>query len=317
MAIASSHAMAQGTLPSNPPVGYIKLFFDGSGVLQSLNSSGVLAPIGGVASGDMSKAVYDPQNIGSDTFDRSNHTGTQSATTILQDATHRMVSDSQVSSWDNKEPAFAKSTAHNKDFAGSGTASTVAHSDHDHDSQYQVKSIPAEDTQIRIYNTDGSTTFQAAPDIAALHPPIIHYIDQKSTGVHGGTFTSGARRTRELNTILWDEIPGASLSNNQITLPAGEYDIIASVPCCGVAEVRSWLYNVTTAQDVVTSASYITVSNFIQTVDCILQCHFTLVIESILEVQHRCAVSQNTYGLGHASNFDNEIYTNLVIHKLA
>lgn len=32
--------------------------------------------------GDMTKAVYDPQNIESDTFDRGNHTGTQEASTI-------------------------------------------------------------------------------------------------------------------------------------------------------------------------------------------------------------------------------------------
>ena len=38
-------------------------------------------PAGG-GTGDMLKSVYDPQNINGDAFDRSNHTGTQTASTI-------------------------------------------------------------------------------------------------------------------------------------------------------------------------------------------------------------------------------------------
>lgn len=39
-------------------------------------------PSAGAGSGDMTKAVYDPQNINGDAFDRSNHTGTQTSSTI-------------------------------------------------------------------------------------------------------------------------------------------------------------------------------------------------------------------------------------------
>lgn len=49
-------------------------------------------------------------------------------------------------------------------------------------------------------------------------------------GTHGGTFTAGAWRTRDLNTVLTNTISGASLSNNQITLPAGKYYVEASAP---------------------------------------------------------------------------------------
>lgn len=37
--------------------------------------------------------------------DRANHTGTQAAGTILQDSTHRMVSDTQVNTWNDKVDA--------------------------------------------------------------------------------------------------------------------------------------------------------------------------------------------------------------------
>ena len=39
-------------------------------------------PSSGAGSGDMTKSVYDPQNINSDAFDRSNHTGLQAISTI-------------------------------------------------------------------------------------------------------------------------------------------------------------------------------------------------------------------------------------------
>ena len=44
-------------------------------------------PNGGSSGGDMTKAVYDPQDINADAFDRSNHTGEQAISTVtgLQD----------------------------------------------------------------------------------------------------------------------------------------------------------------------------------------------------------------------------------------
>jgi len=41
-------------------------------------------------SGDMTKVVYDPQTIEGDTFDRANHTGTQSADTITDGTTNKV-----------------------------------------------------------------------------------------------------------------------------------------------------------------------------------------------------------------------------------
>ena len=58
----------------------------------------------------------------------------------------------------------------------------------------------------------------------------LHIQDQKPQGTNGGTFTSGAWRTRDLNTVLTNTITGASLADNQITLPAGKYYVEASAP---------------------------------------------------------------------------------------
>jgi hypothetical protein len=69
--------------------------------------------------GDMLKSIYDTNDSGvvdnseklngnaaSYYLDRTNHTGSQDASTITQDSTHRMVSDTQVSSWTGKQDAL-------------------------------------------------------------------------------------------------------------------------------------------------------------------------------------------------------------------
>ena len=57
---------------------------------------------------------------------------------------------------------------------------------------------------------------------------LFHVRDEKSSGTSGGNFSSGSYVTRTLNTSLTNEISGASLSSNQITLPSGTYYIQAS-----------------------------------------------------------------------------------------
>ena len=51
--------------------------------------------------------------------------------------------------------------------------------------------------------------------------------DQKTSGTDGGTFTSGAWRTRDLNTEVTDVDNIVSISSNQFTLQAGTYLIKA------------------------------------------------------------------------------------------
>jgi hypothetical protein len=57
---------------------------------------------------------------------------------------------------------------------------------------------------------------------------LLHVRDEK-TLADGGTSTSSYTK-RDLNTVVTNEIAGASLSSNQITLPSGTYYINASAP---------------------------------------------------------------------------------------
>jgi hypothetical protein len=71
------------------------------------------------------------------------------------------------------------------------------------------------------------------------------FFDQKAVNTAGGTFTSGAWRTRDLQTTQVNTITSCSLSSNQITLPAGTYNISASATAFGVNRNYSRFYNIT------------------------------------------------------------------------
>jgi len=71
----------------------------------------------------------------------------------------------------------------------------------------------------------GATALEFAAVSDNFSTQLFHVRDEKSNGVAGGNFTNGAWQTRTLNTSMTNEISGASLSSNQITLPSGTYFI--------------------------------------------------------------------------------------------
>jgi len=71
--------------------------------------------------------------------------------------------------------------------------------------------------------------------------------DQKSSGTDGGTFSSGAWITRDLNTLVYNHDSLASLSNNRFTLPAGTYCIDWDAPGHRVNRHKTRLYNYTSS----------------------------------------------------------------------
>lgn len=63
--------------------------------------------------------------------------------------------------------------------------------------------------------------FGVAPK-TVLNKPFMHVQDQKNSGTNGGASIVGYNY-RDLNTIIANNISGASLSSNQVILPAGTY----------------------------------------------------------------------------------------------
>jgi hypothetical protein len=154
----------------------------------------------------------------------------------------------------------------------------------------------------------------------AFQGQLLHVRDEKSSGVDGGTFTSGAWRTRTLNTTKTNEITGASLTSNQITLPAGTYWIEASAPGQGVDFHQAKLRNVTDGSDVIIGTTENTVIAGAQGANgsrSIVQGRFTIAAEKVFELQHRCSDSTSSVGFGAGSGFGVvEVYAEVCIWKV-
>jgi hypothetical protein len=136
--------------------------------------------------------------------------------------------------------------------------------------------------------------------------------DQKTQNTPGGNFTSGADRTRTLNTIVSDSI-GVSLSSDQITLPAGTYQWVVTAPTQDVDRHQALLYNVTDAAVVQRGTSTFSASSI--PTSSMIMARVTITSLKAFEIRHRCQTTHNTTGFGLAANFGTEIYTSVQIIK--
>jgi hypothetical protein len=77
---------------------------------------------------------------------------------------------------------------------------------------------------------DGSKTQCSYAPPTGTGPQIMIATDEKASGTHGGNVTADAWTTRVINTVKYNNIPGASLAGNVVTLPAGTYYVNISTP---------------------------------------------------------------------------------------
>ena len=158
----------------------------------------------------------------------------------------------------------------------------------------------------QTYNINGSPHTHSAS--------LMNYIciqDQKAQNNAGGTFTSGAWRTRDLNTELADTGNNASVASNQITLDAGTYRCLIICPAGYCEQHQARLQNITDAETLLVGTSaraQATLARVIVSTSTIIG-RFTLAAQKVLEVQHICNTTRSTDGLGEACNFTTEVYT--------
>jgi hypothetical protein len=146
---------------------------------------------------------------------------------------------------------------------------------------------------------------------------VLIVIDQKTAGTNGGTFTSGARRTRDLNTVRVNRITGASLSSNQITLPAGTYRVEAFAPAQRVGTHQAYIRNITGSADLVIGHSARSEPSSNATTESRVADEFTLAVTSVIELQHQCSTTNATDGFGVAANLGAvEKYTYVFIKRI-
>jgi hypothetical protein len=151
---------------------------------------------------------------------------------------------------------------------------------------------------------------------SGLYTTYIRIIEQQTSGTPGGTATSGAWRTRNLTTIT-DNVGGlASLSSNQILLPAGTYRCEASCPAeyCGRHEAR--LQDITHSTTLLYGAICASSpGDGWANTRAPITGRFTLADATVIEVQHQVQTTNAINGFGGAGSFSVETYTTIEFWK--
>ncbi|MAR18304.1 MAG: hypothetical protein CML44_02920 [Rhodobacteraceae bacterium] len=140
--------------------------------------------------------------------------------------------------------------------------------------------------------------------------------DQKASGTAGGTFTSGAWQTRDLNTITSDTSSIVSLSSNQFTLQAGTYLIEIVTPAYRVESHQARLRNITSATTASEGTSMYANNLYNVNNTSTITTEITIPSSAVFEVQHRSASTQPSDGFGTPNSFATCIYTQVKITKL-
>lgn len=139
----------------------------------------------------------------------------------------------------------------------------------------------------------------------------IHVQDQKANTTVPASLTTGAWRTRELNTEVVDTASIASVAANQVTVTAGTYIVFGTAPnvntgVTGRLRVRDTTGGVTLVQGTNGGAS----------ADALLSVfgYFTITVSSVLELQH-FPNGTNAGGVPNSTG-DVEVYANLYLWRI-
>lgn len=154
--------------------------------------------------------------------------------------------------------------------------------------------------------------------LGVFESQLLHVRDEKSSGTQGGA-TSAGDNTCSLNTIKTNEITGASLSSNQITLPAGTYYIDASVLGFFSNRIRGFLRNITDSSDTILGQSGYSVAISPASQGVTKVCgRFTIASQKVFEVKLYAQAARATNGFGVSTDDGRtEIYTDVQIWRTA
>jgi len=139
--------------------------------------------------------------------------------------------------------------------------------------------------------------------------------DQKAQNTHGGTFNSGAWRTRDLNTEIADPDSIVSISSNQFTLGAGSYYISWRALTHGAGNHQSRLYNVTDSASVAISETGKDHGGYGGA--SVGSARAVIAGTKAFSIEHQGNTSTASYGFGYRANVTTEQYCTVEIFKEA
>lgn len=189
--------------------------------------------------------------------------------------------------------------------------------------------VDAADVTVDSTNLDGTGTdlqtvleeLEDQIDVAGgLFDAYAQLLEVQAANTNGGTFTSGAWRTRTLNTEAHDPDGIVSLSGNRFTLQAGNYFIVARCPAYFVNRHKAKLVadpGGTPANVIIGSSEYSGANPGVMSWSEV-RGRITPGAATAYEIQHQCEVTLADLGFGVPSNFSvSEIYTEVEIWREA
>ena len=168
-----------------------------------------------------------------------------------------------------------------------------------------------EDTNaVQYYDSAAWQAVSATSQVAIFN-------ETQASGTNGGTATSGSFVKRTLNTTIVNEITGCSIASSVITLPAGTYVVqgFGTAFGSGLGVMKTRLRNTTDATttqqgtNAFTTADVMIVSEF--------NARFVITASKNFEVQTQVGATVATNGYGPAVAFGDEVYSQIIITKVA
>lgn len=167
-----------------------------------------------------------------------------------------------------------------------------------------------------LYVDDGATLIEVGSGAAGgseSYTGYAKYTHVLSSGTAGGNSSNGTN-IRALNTEDTDNI-GISLASNQLTVPAGTYDIRASCFSYRGGMQRAQIYNATDTAILLRGINYYAEGSENNFVAAHVSGRFTIAGSKAIELQHIIATGA-TNGLGLALSVGTEIYSQVEIWKV-
>jgi len=143
--------------------------------------------------------------------------------------------------------------------------------------------------------------------------------DQKTSGAHGGGFTSGAWQDRDMTTSLMNTISGASFDSGlkTFTLPAGDYIIFAFALATAVGGHIAKIKNITDTIEYLGSSGYNnSADSYTNGRSDIQTPRFIIAGTKTFKLQHICETTKATNGFGRATALAVEVYSRIIIVKV-
>lgn len=142
--------------------------------------------------------------------------------------------------------------------------------------------------------------------------------ETQSGATAGGTATSGSFAKRTLNTTVLNNIGGCSIASSVITLAtAGTYYFNAKAPAFKTNQSQGRLQNTTAGTTIIVGQPlYLSNADNVAGVS-IVEGFITIAASTNIELQMRVATTVATEGFGVAGGYDSNVYSTLLIRRIA